>query len=372
MPKASILDDINEIKRIDKSNMLSFCVDAAKHYEKAAQIAEKATVDYPKPKSIIVAGMGGSAVGGELLRDWAHDTLPVLVEVCREYTLPAYVGKDALTFIVSYSGETEETLSIFLEALKRKSVVICIGSGGTLLDFAEKMNVPNIRVPAGIPPRAAFPYLFIPMLICLRKLGLITEVEPEIREAIATVRQICDENAPEKPLEKNLSKKLATNIFKTVPVVYGFEFYRSVAQRFKQQFNENSKVPSKWETFPELNHNEIVGWEEAGELANHFSVVIIRDKAEPEQIRCRIEASKELLIDKVAGIYEVWSRGEGKLAKMLSTMLIGDFASVYLAILRGVDPTPVKTISTLKDKIVKTGVKQKIVDELQSFARRYH
>lgn len=370
MPKASILDDLNEIRRVDKSGMLSFCVDAAKHYGKAVQIAEKAAVNYPKPKSIIVAGMGGSAIGGELLKDWVQDVLPITVEVCREYKLPAYVGKDTLTFIVSYSGETEETLSVFLDVLKRKCMVICISSGGTLLDFAEKIKVPSLRVPAGIPPRAALPYLFIPMLIFLRRLGLVTEAEVEISEAITILKQICSENAPEKPFKGNFSKKLATNVCGTVPVVYGFGFYRSVAQRFKQQFNENSKVPSKWEVLPELNHNEIVGWEKAGKLANCFSAIIIRDKDEPEQTRCRIEATKELLSGKVAGIYEVWSRGKGKLAKMLSTTLIGDFTSVYLAILRGVDPTPVKTISMLKDKIAKTDVKEKIVDKLQSLARK--
>jgi glucose/mannose-6-phosphate isomerase len=370
MPKASILDNLDELKKIDKSGMLSFCVDAAKHYEKAAQIAEKAAVNYPKPKSIIVVGMGGSAIGGELLKDWAQDTLPIPIEVCREYTLPAYADKNTLTFIVSYSGETEETLSVFLDALKRKCMVICISSGGPLLDFAEKLKVPSLRVPARIPPRAALPYLYIPMLIFLRKLGLVMEVEAEISEAITVLRQICNENMPEKPFKENFSKKLAFNIYGTVPVICGFGFYRSVAQRFKQQFNENSKVPSKWEVFPELNHNEIVGWEEAGKLANCFSVIILRDEDESEQIRRRIEATKELLSGKVAEIYEVRSRGKGKLAKMLSTTLIGDFTSVYLAILHGVDPTPVKTISMLKDKIAKTGAKERIIGELQSLARK--
>lgn len=368
MRKESVLDNLEEIKRIDKSGMLSFCVDAAKHYENAVQIAEKVEVDYPKPKSIIVAGMGGSAIGGELLRDWANDTLTVPVEVCREYTLPAHVNKHTLTFIVSYSGETEETLSAFLDALKRNCMIICISSGGTLLDFAEKLKIPSIRVPKGIPPRAALSYLFTPKLIIMEKLGLVANVKAEIFEAIMVLRKVCSENVPEKPLKENFSKKLASHIHGTVPVVYGFGFYHSVAQRLKQQFNENSKIPSKWEVFPELNHNEVVGWEKAEELADLFSAVIIRDKCEPEQIRCRIEATKELISGKVKGIYEVWSKGEGRLAKMLSTTIIGDFTSVYLAILRGVDPTPVKSISMLKDKIAKTGLKEKIVGELRSLA----
>ncbi|MBS7620516.1 bifunctional phosphoglucose/phosphomannose isomerase [Candidatus Bathyarchaeota archaeon] len=365
MPKKSILDDLNFIKRIDKSGMLSFCVDAAKHYESAVNIAEKVVVGYPKLKSIIVAGMGGSAIGGELLKDWANDALTVPVEVCREYTLPAYVDKNTLVFAISYSGETEETLSAFLDAVKRDCMIICIGSGGTLLKFAEKLKIPSVHVPEGIPPRAALPYLFIPTLIILQKLGLVAKVKGEISEAVTVLRQVCSENAPEKPMKENSSKKIATGILGTVPIVYGFGFYRSVAQRFKQQFNENSKIPSKWEIFPELNHNEVVGWEKAEKLTNHFSAVIIRDKSEPEPIKCRIEATKELLSGKVRGIYEVWSRGEGRLAKMLSATIIGDFASIYLAVLRGVDPTPVKTISMLKDKVSKTRLKNKIVRELQ-------
>jgi len=249
-------------------------------------------------------------------------------------------------------------------------MVVCISSGGTLLDFAEKLKIPRVRVPKAIPPRAALPYFFIPKLLILEKLGLVAKAKDEISEAVNVLRQVCSENAPEKPLKENFSKNLATNIFGTVPVVYGFGFYRSVAQRFKQQFNENSKLPSKWEVFPELNHNEVIGWEKVGKLSKYFSAVIIRDKSEPEPIKRGVEATKELLSDKLSGIYEVWGKGEGRLAKMLSATIIGDFTSVYLAILRHVDPTPVKTISMLKDKIAKTGLKVKIVNELQSLVKK--
>ncbi len=133
----------------------------------------------------------------------------------------------------------------------------------------------------------------------------------------------------------------------------------------KQQFNENSKIPSKWEFFPEINHNEVVGWEEKRKIAKCFSAIILRDKGEPEEIRCRIEATKELMVGKTTGVYEVWSMGEGKLAKMLSTTLIGDFTSIYLAILRGIDPAPVKTINLIKNRIAKAGTLDKIMREFQ-------
>ncbi|MGB9854550.1 MAG: bifunctional phosphoglucose/phosphomannose isomerase [Candidatus Bathyarchaeales archaeon] len=368
MPKTTILDDLNAISKIDRNNMLSFCVEAAKHYEDAFKMAKTVTVNYSKPKAIIAAGMGGSAIGGELLKDWTRDTLKIPVEVCRDYILPAYADEKTLTLIVSYSGETEETLSTFLDAVKRKCMVVCISSGGALTEFAEKMNVPHLRVPSGVPPRAALPYLFIPLLVFMDKLGLASNVKMEISEAIEIMRQVCEENAPQKPLKENFSKMLASNISGTVPVIYGFGLYRSVAQRFKQQFNENSKVPSKWDVFSELNHNEVVGWERAESLSKCFSAIILRDKSEPEKIRCRIEATKELMRDKISGIYEVWSRGEGRLAKMLSTTLIGDFTSVYLALLREIDPTPVETINLLKRKIAETGTRDKILHELKTLS----
>lgn len=351
--------------------MLSFCVEAPRHCQRAAKLAWAVPVNYSKPKTIIVAGMGGSAIGGELLKDWAMDKIAVPIEVCREYSLPAYADERTLVFVISYSGETEETLSMFLDATKRNCMTFCISSGGKLLEFAEKLKLPYLRVASGMPPRAALPYLFLPMLIILEKLGLLSNVNSEVSEAIKVLEKVKDENSPEIPLDDNFSKMLASKINGTAPVIYGFKIYRAVAQRYKQQFNENSKVPAKWEFFSELNHNEIVGWEAAKKLANCFSAIFIRDKDEPKEIRQRIEVTKELMFEEAAKkIFEVWSVGESRLAKMLYAIYIGDFTSVYLAILRGVDPTPVKTISLLKERITQSGVKEKIIGELRELCKK--
>ncbi|MEM3700237.1 MAG: bifunctional phosphoglucose/phosphomannose isomerase [Candidatus Bathyarchaeia archaeon] len=368
MSKTNILDDTARIRKIDKSNMLSFCVDAPKHYEEAVKIARKSSIGYLKPQKIIVAGMGGSAIGGELVKDWARDKALVPIEVEREYSLPAYADKNTLVFVVSYSGETEETLSVFLDAIRRGCMVVCVSSGGKLLEFAEKFGLPYIRIPSGMPPRTALPYLFMPLLISLEKIGLVSNVNTEVAEAIKVLEKVSSENMSEKPLSINFSKALALKVNGTVPVVYGFGFYRAVAQRFKQQFNENSKIPAKWEILPELNHNEIVGWERAGKMAKNFSAFFLRDKDEPKEIRDRIEATKELMrkvCKEKVKIFEVWSSGESMLAKMLSTICIGDFTSVYLALLRKVDPTPVKTIAMLKEKMKQSGMKEKILRELE-------
>jgi glucose/mannose-6-phosphate isomerase len=367
MSKMAVLDDLAGTRRIDKSCMLAFCVDEAQNYREAVKVAEKVSLSYANPANIIVAGMGGSAIGGELLKDWARDKAPVPIEVSRAYSLPAYANERSLVLVMSYSGETEETLSSFLDAVKRRCMIFCVSSGGSLLEFAEKLGVPYLWVPSGMPPRAALPYMFVSLLKAVEKAGVVSGVSGELSEATKILEHVSGENAPEKPVKDNFAKTLASGINGSVPVVYGFGIYRSVAQRFKQQFNENSKMPSKWEFFSELNHNEIVGWEKAEKLAGCFSTVFIRDKSESDAIRSRIETTKTLM-PYDSKMFEVWSQGKSTLAKMLSTVCVGDFTSVYLAVLRGVDPTPVETISLLKEKMRQVGTKEKIKRELALLA----
>jgi glucose/mannose-6-phosphate isomerase len=361
----SILDEPEKIKALDKGNMINFCVNSPKLYDSAAKLAEKIEASYPKPESVIVAGMGGSGIGGDLLKDWARNKTNVPIEVNREYNLPAYAGKKTLVLLTSYSGDTEETLSAFLDAVKRKCMVFCVSSGGALLEHAERLKVPFLQVPGGMPPRAALPYMFVPLLLGIEKMGLAQGASDELSEALKLLQKVTSENSPEKSAKENFAKTFALDIGQTAPVVYGFGFYRGVAMRFKQQFNENSKVPAKWEVFSELNHNEIVGWERAGDLAKSFSAIFIRDKEEPVAINSRIEITKELMEQEGAKIFEAQAQGKSTLAKMLSTVCIGDFTSVYLALLRGVDPTPVKTINYLKDTLKHNGVREEIISELK-------
>ena len=360
----SILENVNEIRRIDKSNMLQFCVEASRHCREAAKISDKISIDCAEVDNIVVAGMGGSAIGGELLKDYARNQTPIPIEVSRDYNLPAFASKRSLAIIVSYSGETEESLSTFLDAAKKDCLIYCISSGGRLIEYAAKLGKPYLRVPSGMPPRAALPYLFLPQLVILEKRGLIPGLSDALSEATQIAERVSRENAPEKPVNESVAKSLALGIKDTVPAVYGFGVYRGVAQRWKQQFNENSKVPARWEIFPELDHNEIVGWERADFVAQIFSTIFIRDENEAAEVRSRIETTKKLM-PRASKKFEVWSQGKNVLAKMLSTILVGDFASVYLAIIRNVDPTPVKTIVELKRKLSETEKKERIIQELE-------
>jgi len=360
MCKTTILDQPDEVKKIDKSSMLDHCMKFPEYCEDAikrarqvkipmeAEISKGFSIRYGKPRNILIAGMGGSAIGGEMLRGWLRDKLPVPVEICRDYNLPAYACKDTLTFVISYSGETQETLNAFMDATRRRCMTITITSGGHLLSLSKKLNIAHMIIPDELPPRASFPYVFFPLAILLNKMNIVSDLEGNFEEAISVLRGVIKENSPSVPVESNPSKKLALELEGTIPVVYGFGPYEAVAHRLKTQFNENSKLLGTYDVFPELNHNEVVGWEASESLTKNFSVILLRDREEPSEIECRIGLTKSLVSGKAGKVHEIYAKGEGRLAKMLSLTSIGDFLSVYLAVLRGVDPTPVKSIERIK------------------------
>ena len=363
----TILDRIDEMKKIDKNGMLSHCLKTAEYCRDVISRAEKVEIrEYKKPRNIVIAGMGGSAIGGEILRDWLQDEIPMPINVCNDYSLPAYVNEHTLVFAVSYSGETEETLNVFADAMRRKCMIVAITSGGHLLSFAKKVRLPSVVIPSGLPPRAALPYVFFPLPILMEKMGVLKGKRSEIEESIGVIKTISEENSPKISTKNNLSKKLALQLRDSVPVVYGFRQYGAIAHRLKTQFNENSKVPSRYEVFPELNHNEVVGWEATEDLTKIFSVLLIRDRNEPNEIKNRIEATRLTALQKAGRILEIYAKGEEKLAKMFSVLHLGDFISVYLAILRGVDPVPVKTIDKIKMAMRKKfNATEKVEKEIQ-------
>jgi glucose/mannose-6-phosphate isomerase len=373
---------MDDIRKIDKSGMLTHCMKTAEYSQDVISRAEKAEipkkvsifkkkiVEYKKPRNLVIAGMGGSAIGGEILRDWLRDEISIPIEVCNEYTLPAYTNEHTLVFAVSYSGETEETLNAFADAIRRKCMIIAITSGGHLLSFTKKLQLPHVMIPSGLPPRAALPYVFFPLPVLMEKMGILVGKGSEIEESIHVIKTINEENSPRISTKNNFSKKLALQLKDSVPVVYGFRQYGAVAHRLKTQFNENSKIPSRYEVFPELNHNDVVGWEASEELTKIFSVLLIRDCNEPDEIKNRIEATKSTALQKAGRVLEVYAKGEGKLAKMLSILHLGDFTSVYLAILRGVDPVPVKAIDEIKMATKKKfNVIEKVKKEIREIAK---
>jgi glucose/mannose-6-phosphate isomerase len=368
----SILDQPEKIRAIDKSNMLGHCMKTGEYGQEALQLAKE--IELPKKRQhqhILIAGMGGSGIGGEILRDWLRDDLRIPMEICNDYTLPAYVNNDTLVFAISYSGNTEETLSAFVDAVRRRCAIITITSGGHLLSSSSKLELPTITIPRILPPRVALPYTFFPLPVILNRMGIVSKVQSEIEEAIQTLRKVSEENAPKIPLEDNQAKRVACGLEDTIPIVYGFREYGAIAHRWKTQFNENSKVPSSYNVFPELNHNETVGWEAPESLIKNLSIILIRDHDEPPEVKYRIDMTKQHVLGKAQKILEIYATGETRLAKMFSVLQVGDLISVYLAILRKVDPTPVGMIAKVKTELTKkSALAEKLAEEIEALAQR--
>jgi len=360
-----LLEDCEKIRLIDKAGMIDFCLNMYTHYQEATNLAAGMLNSYSKPNNIIVTGMGGSAIGGEFLKDWAKSEIHIPIDVNREYHLPAYANEKTLVLVTSYTGDTEETLSSLRDAIKNKCMIYCITSGGALMEIAERLNIPYLQVPSGMPPRAALPYMLIPLLMFLEKIGLTSDMAMDINEALSVIKDIAAQNAIETPVKGSIAKTLAVNIEGFIPMIYGFGVFSSVARRLKQQINENAKMMSKWDNLPELNHNEIVGYEKIENCKDTFVAIFIRDIDEPIEIRSRIEITKELIQPAGISIYEIWCQGKSSLTKMFSVIAIADFLSNYLAVLRGIDPTPVQTIDKLKDSLKKNGVREQVIKEIE-------
>ncbi|MDX1531244.1 MAG: bifunctional phosphoglucose/phosphomannose isomerase, partial [Rhodothermales bacterium] len=296
---------------------------------------------------VVIVGMGGSAIGGDLVRTYCRDTAPVPISVVRDYTLPASVGERSIVVASSYSGGTEETLSSFEEALRRDATVYAVTSGGTLQARVEAEGLKAVSIPGGMQPRAALGYSFSVLLRMADKLGLCSVSDAEYEEA----SQILDGNAAVyADPSGNAARDLAEDLWGQLPVVYrGPGLLEAVGMRWQTQLHENAKQLAYGNVFAELNHNEIMAWEATPEeIRERVAVVVLRDRGDHAQVQRRMEVTRGLVEDRIGGWTEVQSQGERPLARMLSTIQLGDFVSFYLGMLAGVDPTPVDTIQELK------------------------
>ena len=350
------LDDPKTIKKYDKSGMLEViekfpeqCLDAVR-IGSSFKVPDEFCREY---KFIVCTGLGGSAIGADIVRSYVSDESKAPVFVNRNYTLPNFVGKESLVIAISYSGNTEETLSAYSDAKKRGAKIITITSGGNLKEIASNDGVPAIIIPGGLQPRCALGYSLFPLLILLSKIGVVSGQERHIEEAIGILTKLRDETiGMDIPKEKNIAKAIAGSIYAKFPVIYGAQDHMDcVITRWKGELAENSKTLSSGHVIPEMNHNEIVGWEFPAKTLKDFIAVILRDSGDSTRISLRLDVTKKII--KNAGIetIEVRSAGKSLLGRMLSLIYIGDFMSYYLAVLNGTDPTPVERINYLKKEL---------------------
>jgi len=364
-----ILD--GDFSKLDKANMIELLEEFPQKMRDALRLGEEFSIpnnfspasasnSVPVPASaqnfqnIVVLGMGGSAIGGDLLSDYLADELSIPIVVIRGYDIPKFVDVNSLVFAVSYSGNTEETLSALKRCLEAKARIIALTSGGKLAILAQENNFPVIKVPAGIQPRAAISYLFFPILKALERLGLTKKRNEEIEETHNILQGLSKEYGAKSPLKNNLAKKVALGLYQHLPLVYGSEgLLEAVAMRWKTQINENSKWPCFWNVFPELDHNEIVGYEIENNINRQVKIIYLQDKQGLLRVEQRREITRKIIEDKVAEFIICPTRGKGKMSRMFSLIFLGDLASYYLAILNQVDPSPVACIEDLKKELAK-------------------
>ncbi len=330
-------------------------------YELPEQFQNSAAMEINLPEryyqsftNIVVSGLGGSAIGGDILKSYAASGGSVPIVVNRDYHIPAFVNGKTLFFAVSYSGNTEETLSAYKEAVAKGAAIVCVTGGGKLSEWAKQDGNAVISVPVGLVPRAATGYLFAPLALVLEKLGILRGVKDELEETAKVLRNLRSRINPNVGTPENQALAIAQRLKDSLPVIWGSSsLSEAAALRWKAQINENAKCPAYYNIFPELNHNEIVGFEVPSDLITNTSIIILKDQFENDRIQRRIEITTNIIKDKVKNVIEVNSEGNSFLSRFYSLVYIGDYASVYLALEYGLNPTPVEVIDYLKEQLAK-------------------
>ncbi len=345
-----MLDDVKNMKEIDEEDMLGILENFPEHIEEELEESEINLLPF-QPDNIVVTGMGGSAIVGDTLKNFLAKRIKVPVYVNKDYTLPSFVGDKTLLIVISYSGNTEETLSAARRGIDRNAKVVAISSDGELEKICRERGLVFIPIPSGYPPRAAFAFLFVPVLKLLSEL-LIYDSEVDMLDAVKVLKELRDRIKADIPKKENEAKKLAERIHGKIPIIYGHSIYNAVANRWHTQFNENAEILSWYGPLPEMNHNEIVGWDgDEADKKSHFIPIFLRDKKEPDVIQKRIELTKELVFEDIDDVIEVWTDAETQLARILYLVYLGDYVSIYLALLRGKNPEPVRVIDELKKRL---------------------
>ncbi len=355
MPKVD-LNDANAVKALDTLNMLGLQMDYPAQFEEGiARARAFALPNAPQDlHEVVIFGTGGgSAASGQLIRSYLFGEANVPIHVVQGYNAPGFVDKNTIVIACSHSGKTEEINSAFEQAAAKGATLVALGAGGRLKETAARVGAAYLDVPGGMMPRVAIGYIFAPILVMLERWGICGDQTKALDESIAIMEKLGKQYGPDSPVAQNLAKQVTQAIAGKIPVIYGFsDHFDAVAWRMKNQLGENSKYMAFWNTIPHLHHDEAVGWDMQPELIGQLAFVLMRDKqGESEQMVKRWTATREILEERAGACVEVWSEGETLLARMTSLVVLADFVTCYMAIEKGVDPTPVAIIDLFKKKV---------------------
>ena len=311
----------------------------------ANAIAQKAIVSpSPNIRNIVITGLGGSGIGGTIVSEMISDTCKVPVLVNKDYFLPGFVDANTLLIVSSYSGNTEETLHAMQQAIQKKAQVVCITSGGKVLEIAKQHQFDFIEIPGGNPPRSCIGYSLVQLVKVLVSKGFAnSSLFSDLEKAIALLD---NENSAIKSYAQEIAKKLHNKL----PVIYSLGTCEGVVVRFRQQLNENSKMLCWHHTLPEMNHNELVGWTEKND---NLIVITFHTSADFDRTKKRYAICKPIFEKYSSGVIDIQAKGISKLEQFLYLINLGDWISCYLADIKGIDPVEVNIINTLKDELAK-------------------
>lgn len=312
--------------------------------EEALKIGKSAVLSEPKHeiRNVLISGLGGSGIGGTIISEFSFDSSPVPVSVTKGYFIPAFIDQHSLVVISSYSGNTEETLACMEQALAKNAHIVCITSGGKVAELAKQHKLDLILIPGGMPPRACLGFSLAQQVVIFTKHKLLAPTAiTALENSIALLKN-------EQSFIRSQAEALAKNLHGHTPVIYCTTSYEGVAIRFRQQLNENAKVLCWHHVIPEMNHNELVGWAGGSE---EVSVVLFSDPDEYERNNYRIAINKDIITRFTPHLTEVIAKGKSQIEKSIYLIHLGDWASVYLANLRGVDAVEVNVINFLKGEL---------------------
>ena len=350
---ASVIESVERIRAADPDDMLGRIKDLPKQVRDAWAIATKASLPpaYGDVRNVVVAGMGGSAIGGDLAAALLADELKVPMTVHRDYGLPAYVGRDSLVIASSYSGNTEETLSAFEDARKRGAKVLVLTTGGKIAELGRASNFPVVTFSYKAQPRAALGYSLGLVLGVLTRLGFVRDLADDIEAALSDLGRL--EERVHEGARTNDAKKLALELHGRIPFAYGAGVMGVMARRVKGQWNENAKNWSAFDVMSELNHNAVVGFPNPPIAREALVVLFLRSDRDNPRHKLRFEVTRELLDRAQIAHKTLQFRGQNVLSEVLQLVYFTDYVSFYLALLNGADPSQVKSIDYLKDRLAK-------------------
>ncbi|MBI5807213.1 MAG: bifunctional phosphoglucose/phosphomannose isomerase [Ignavibacteriales bacterium] len=336
------------VAKFDLSNQFEVLKDSYQQIEYSWNLNfDVSNINVAKIKNVIVSGLGGSAIGGDLLQNFLRDELKYPYQVNRNYQLPFFANENTLVVASSYSGNTEETISALNDAIKRKCQIVCITTGGKLEELAKENSIPYANLMKGFQPRYALYLNFFALLKLISSLKLVSDQNKVVEKSISLLKKKAEDYSK----EKNEAIKLAEDLIGFIPIIYSVSDVTSVvAVRLKGQFNENSKMHAFYNFYPELDHNEIMGWEGYRSTMN-FKVINILDDDYNEQIKKRFEITSYLIKKNGGEIINLRSNEENFKLRLIDLIYLGDWVTYYLAILRGVDPTTINNINYLKEHL---------------------